>query len=1195
MSCEQCKKTGMCQKKSGLPIFLARYGIATKLGPEASFFPEKGAAYHYYNKKMGAFGNSYHEQECNISESKAPEISGKFKKPNISLDNSQSTLFYTLRTMRSCYLYVYDEARDDWQAYFVTESAFLNPLPGPYYDPSTKLTSDNPDKKPCQAQNFAQAGYITIREPSEASNIWITFSDVEWTEDVFDRYNGKSKEAQAYRLAHMRKFDVKKWMDTGEHDHAAKIADLAKHVADFAEGVNENAFFFSTSANERHAFPRLAWTETFIRVKDSTDPERYVMNDEEHHQELERLKQKGAARHISYPALDSGGGAGTMFSAPATARIVAASERILPGKGVVIALDDPVGITRELAELIAHRVAAFAMQPRYMKKLIASANIITAKQIVRDQAASDVVQAAEKFEEWRKAKLETIKRINRDDPYARSAVFLGAPNKENIFLEEEVRILTKDLDIPKLEPIPEKTIEARIEEKQAEVWKKYEKLKGADRFNERDRIEFVEKKYTEAIAPYLRDIIAPISQAHAQWLGSEELANRFICNFSTEVPEQGAEYPYILSLCIADGVDKEEYRKPAMDVVAKWMEGKLTDERNLLLRAIVLNHDEIAELIEAHGKESEEIVSLIVHHFPKLFKSSTTDEDIKKDNEFLDISLAREVYSYLEKFASLWRKTSRYSKPIVANTKGAATAIEQLIGQVSSAFDTRLMAESARKNINSFLTAVCIYTNSQIIAPTLVGTKYQHRELMLHTILNSPEADLAKAGQRYIIPPRTIPAAASPVKIDNVSLLRIDALVEYIDQLKTIEEGAMRYGDLKIAMQMLANKLSISPEALNDLYEFSQIQTGADFARFCRRARIAQSVQSEVFKTEKLYGELGAARENVGAAQTRLDEANARARTAQDSIDRSKEEIRRAGSSKGGYAASKNIEGMARADERLGAARISREHADRALEQARTDISTQQRALDTARADIIEKQNAYNEARSKAFDADARYTEQNQKLRAARRAGQLGKVPRKIAVDGSFAVVSHIMTIVSIRETWRQLGTAALWGKEWQTVGRFGGLVLSTIAATAQLALSSLKVGGHLAFTRRFAVSARWVTRTGLRWGIKWLGAPGGAIGGVVDVWDAIKERNKGNWGLAFAYASSGVIALIGAGIIIFGIKAMLLACIMLAVSFATSLILGKIKDDKLQDYLRFCAFGAEPRGWTAKMEQQAFQDALAF
>ncbi|MBP4049142.1 hypothetical protein J9978_06465 [Chromobacterium violaceum] len=177
-SCEYCDKRGV-------PIFPARYAIAL---PNAN----------------------------------APAVTNK---PAVALPDASSQ--YTLRTLRSGYLYVYDEARKRWDDYFVTEDG--------YFFKTNTQAKGQPlvlPKKPfsCPDEGHrAIASCITIPDAKRATKVWLAFSDGQWTEAVRKRH-----ESADYRKKHMRCVDVKAYSASIDAKHCLPIKDAGSKIAEYA-------------------------------------------------------------------------------------------------------------------------------------------------------------------------------------------------------------------------------------------------------------------------------------------------------------------------------------------------------------------------------------------------------------------------------------------------------------------------------------------------------------------------------------------------------------------------------------------------------------------------------------------------------------------------------------------------------------------------------------------------------------------------------------------------------------------------------------------------------------------------------------------------------------------------------------------------------------------------------------------------
>jgi len=942
-SCDICKESGICQKKSGLPIFLTRYGIAPKTnGIEQAHFHGKEAERTVYNTADGEdiiFKN--------ITDSKAPKLAESF-----SVYNNKHPLlnyaYYTLRILRMGYVYVFDQGRYEslygeqgenkiknssnykkfWQVYYVKRSGFLVPW-SQSYDPKWSYDSKGEKKiftDPCYAENYAQASYITVTDPDLTKKIWIAFSDVEWTEDVLSEHTPKSPgDISRLMLAKgMREFDVLKWIATCSHDHAAKISDLEKHVADFNENVNKSAFFFrSETLISKEPFPLLAccggdFYVTYYKPKVDSDVYITRMCNEK---ELENIF-KGIADYISKKIkekkliikfgfikekLRSGGflniksirnqifdprdrdAAARMFlnlfgdmsvSGPvalsAAEQIINACNRIHK-KGAFIALDDPVGITQELAGLMEHRIEAFASQEYYLRKATANATILALKEkIIPGKIRIDVEKAVAKYEELRNKYPKDMKKIREKykedtniniDLDMEAYLILDSDDykgwitdklKKLKFAHERMYKRREEADItgkndpiilegmavdripgkydlePKEallkttpKPISKEKIDSFIKLKQTEVW-----LQEYDRYYyESWRIKFVEKEYKEGFNKYIQDVISEISRVHADWLASDELADCFIHNFSTENPVKGDEYPRILSLCIGETQDK-----PACEEVLKnWMAGSpfvqnntLTSHafiapNNLLLRAMVLNQSKLAAAFSEHHEKIKNARETLKK------EASTSTKKSHLINATLD-------------WRTQWKKTTQLTEEIILkacknevgtdketvisiakklNTHTASPGITQLIKTVS-AITIEQLQKGASGEPNYFLTSLCIHGRFQIIDITIEGTRKEHAELM------------EKAGnieERLLKEKVTYPDERKTIKIK--STIHVNTVIKFLENLKNIN---LSPNEIQTCLRMLGGELHTTPKAFHRSYCESQfVKTFKGFQDFTKQ------------------------------------------------------------------------------------------------------------------------------------------------------------------------------------------------------------------------------------------------------------------------------------------------------------------------------------------------------------------------
>ena len=151
------------------------------------------------------------------------------------------TAHYTTRILRSGYLYMYNEALKRWSGWFVTEGAYFMPFEVRQSLSPALLKG----REPCSRQGHREiASCITITSPKLASDVWLAFSDVQWTPAVLDKHGDA-----AYRSRHMRRIDVPKLLQSLPAGEPLKrITTLADSVAEYAASSDRKAFEFSPVA-----------------------------------------------------------------------------------------------------------------------------------------------------------------------------------------------------------------------------------------------------------------------------------------------------------------------------------------------------------------------------------------------------------------------------------------------------------------------------------------------------------------------------------------------------------------------------------------------------------------------------------------------------------------------------------------------------------------------------------------------------------------------------------------------------------------------------------------------------------------------------------------------------------------------------------------------------------------------------------
>jgi len=182
---------------------------------------------------------------------------GKGKPQDVKLQGSAQ---YTTRLLRSGYLYVYDEKRDQMDAWWGTEQGYFMRLPL-----GTVVSADARNAQPCNDTGHPElAGCISIADAENTGTVWLGYSDVQWTQAVIDAHRGAA--GKHLRALHMRAFDAGAWAKShqqapgqpgksgrGGTAHAVPMSELASTVAEFSpKALNVASGFVPPSAPDYH-------------------------------------------------------------------------------------------------------------------------------------------------------------------------------------------------------------------------------------------------------------------------------------------------------------------------------------------------------------------------------------------------------------------------------------------------------------------------------------------------------------------------------------------------------------------------------------------------------------------------------------------------------------------------------------------------------------------------------------------------------------------------------------------------------------------------------------------------------------------------------------------------------------------------------------------------------------------------------
>lgn len=480
-----------------------------------------------------------------------PELSGSFGEgvTDIALPEGQS---YTLRLVRAGYLYVFNEMRGSWSGYIVTERGYLFP-----YVSEIKhdvLVGMNPEQvqggidallePPTEDEEFTCTSNpnhhypgrcITIPDADQADNIYLAFSDTAWTKRVWKEHatNAPVGDGGPRRRDRMRKVSLAEWRSGGSAEHSAPIAELSTHVAEAdypwispnqarpdseSEQVNSPATPFSHSPAEVNGLDEQAeglvtWAET-------------------------------QAEALDLPPL-------------------------------MVAVDDPVGITAEIAGIMGVRREEFMRQDHLHRPLTISAVIDSLQESVRNQAELRYIKEREN---------QMIRTMTTPSYYGPARgpvnVEVQAEREEHYRKLENDRAYRESIEEDARRMVGDHISADDIQGAGDSAWRKYQR-----QLAEGQPDSWKEKVYQKELTKYDRKYIIPLAEAHKSWLKNEVTWKAFCCNHDDADGDSGAGYIQALLLCIQD----TQQIQACFDTYEEWLAADELDNENILQRALTHN------------------------------------------------------------------------------------------------------------------------------------------------------------------------------------------------------------------------------------------------------------------------------------------------------------------------------------------------------------------------------------------------------------------------------------------------------------------------------------------------------------------------------------------------------------------------------------------------------------------------------
>lgn len=245
---------------------------------------------------------------------KAPALQAPFA-TSLSLPDSAH---FTLRLPRTSYLYVFDEARNEWTGYTINPQGYLMPF-GPGQKTPPLLPVVKFDEACSRKGDPHAARCIAIKDADSATNVWLGLSDTPWTSHVLDLHDDPG-----YRKAHMRCIDVGSWVKSKgkAQPHVASLEHLATLVAEFIPDANAS---LKTPSQQRALTKAVG-------------------------EKAKKVWEQGAFGFSVSTFFPQAPTSGPAFNTWATTQSA-------PNPPMLVALDDPIGIAADLNGLAMQRMA----------------------------------------------------------------------------------------------------------------------------------------------------------------------------------------------------------------------------------------------------------------------------------------------------------------------------------------------------------------------------------------------------------------------------------------------------------------------------------------------------------------------------------------------------------------------------------------------------------------------------------------------------------------------------------------------------------------------------------------------------------------------------------------------------------------------------------------------------------------------
>lgn len=496
---------------------------------------------------------------CPRGAAKAPALSGNFKMDSRA-PQSVANAKYTLRALRAGYLYTYDEKRRLLHAYIVLPSGIMGRFTPGKLPPPPNMVKALANGCATQMDLPSLSRCVDIAHTpgvDEATNLWIGWSNVTWTKALVQKV-----------------LDDAKWRK--QHMQCINIPSL------LAGGVADTGEFKASRANIAHfAMNAQALKDAFDFSNTPTD---------------EESKLYGLADDIAHG----------MAQTPNK-------------KGFVVAVNDPVGITNDLAELTVPSLANEFDEEIFWKAT--SFQLLARAQQGIEQRASESTGLS-----------YGISKSIADANIASSGFSEPAPDVVGLFRLISNAFKSGSLDQAVKDDEKNMADIAAAQQKAADdAW-----LDASTKLDQHGkRVSVLDEKalrsfpqeYQKALDAF-KPKWEPLVQAHASWLKCELLSDWMAGVTDTKDLRSGYAYSESCAQAIGAAAGTDECTKVLNDWLAQ---PRLSNARHIYARALLFSHDDLMTAADAqiHGSDIqyEAFMNIYKNAYQRLGKDKSTLAD----------------------------------------------------------------------------------------------------------------------------------------------------------------------------------------------------------------------------------------------------------------------------------------------------------------------------------------------------------------------------------------------------------------------------------------------------------------------------------------------------------------------------------------------------------------------------------------